>query len=69
LLLLLLLLLLLHLLRCAPGNVILSVARCCSSSLPSLLNRNTLKALCSSPRGCSGKNLQQQQQQHRRTMS
>lgn len=38
------------------GNVILSDARCCSSSLLSLLNRNTLNALCSWPVGDEGKN-------------
>ena len=41
-----------------PGNVILLLARCWRSSLSSELNRKTLKARCSRPWGCRGRNLQ-----------
>lgn len=45
-------------LQAPTGKVILEAARCCSSSLFSLLNRNTEKARCSRPRGCPSSNLQ-----------
>ena len=38
------------------GNVILSLARCCSSSFPSVSNRNTLKARWSIPVGVAPSN-------------
>jgi hypothetical protein len=41
----------------SDGNVIFDAARCCSKSSFLALNRNTLNARWSIPRGCPGLNL------------